>query len=361
MEPNQKSANRCPKCNLKWRYCRCGPEHKKPLIDPFTLFCVVSIVIIALVAFWAKQQTATSQHATKKATALTTPPSPSSKKIHALETEYFSKKIQIPDLWWLDSLPKNPEDPVFHEKITSREQLISNILGRFRKVSPRAEIVYEKFNAFGVSIFVGGKASIAIGSPDQIKQVRVEICFVSRDHATALEKSINAPSSVYWRSDWGMFVNAVEMPYSVFAGLLFHELGHGSRHPVSLTGEGYFSPDSDAYAAEEIEMHELETKVFNEASGGAFEKILEEIVSRNPKAKNVSEAMAETTFDDLVRLDLAIGADKAGVETSTLLFAHYLIAVGTTYLDKHNMGVEEKIKMFRFLHTEVLGIPVHLN
>jgi hypothetical protein len=188
----------------------------------------------------------------------------------------------------------------------------------------------------------------------------VEICFVAKKQAEALEKSINAPSILYWRSDWGMFVNAIEMPYSVFAGLLYHELGHGIRHPVSLTGKGYFAPGSDEYVAEEIEMHALETLVFSEASGGNFGKIIDEIVSKNPKALNTTDVLAGVTLSDLVRLDLSIGADKAGLETSQLLFAHYMIAVGTAHCDLRSAGIQEKILMFRWLHREVFGIPVRM-
>lgn len=362
METPSKSSRRCPTCNSKRFPCPCRSRKQKPLIDTFTIFCVVCIAVVVVVALWTKKQRATPQSARTDNTSIAPVSlSPHGKKIHALETEYYREKIKHPEIWWLDALPKNPEDPVFHEKILSRERLIKNTLDRFRKVSPLAEAIHAKFDVFTVSIFIGGKASIAVKTPSELKQSKVEICFVPRTHATALEKSINAPSSVYWRSDWGMFVNAVEIPATVFAGLLYHELGHGLRHPVSLTGVGYFPTNSDANAAEEIEMHELETKVFNESSDGAFEKILTEIVLRNPKIKSVEEAMAETTAHDLTRLDTSIGANKAGIETSSLLFAHYLIAVGTTYLDTKKSGVEEKIRMFRFLHKEVLDIPVHLR
>jgi hypothetical protein len=329
--------------------------------DRFSTFCVVCVITVSLVWLTTRPvKTSSKQDSPSKGSVAIKPPSLAGQKVHALEAAYFREKAKVPEIWWLSDLPLNPEDGAFVQKMLDREKLVKNTLDRFRKVSPLAEQIHAKFGTFAVSVFLRGNASITIGQVSQIKQAGVEICFVAKNEAKLLEKSINAPSSLYWRSDWGMFVNAVEMPYSVFAGLLYHELGHGIRHPVSHAGKGYFKPGSDEYVAEEIEMHALETLVFSEASGGSFGKIIDEILSRNPKALNTTDVLAGITLSDLVRFDISIGADKAGLETSQLLFAHYMIAVGTAHCDLRSAGIQEKILMFRWLHREVFGIPVRM-
>ncbi len=330
-------------------------------LDRFSMFCVLCVIIVASVWLMTRpSKTGEGAQTTSPTPVAKTVSSPSGQKVHALETAYFREKAKVPEIWWLSDLPINPEDGAFVQKMMDREKLVKNTLDRFRKVSPLAEQIHTKFGTFAVSVFLRGNASITIGQAHQIKQAGVEICFVAKKQAGILEKSINAPSSLYWRSDWGMFVNAVEVPYSVFAGLLYHELGHGIRHPVSLTGKGYFTPDSSEYVAEEIEMHRLETLVFNEASGGIFEKTIAEIMLRNPKALHVTEVMAGVTLDDLGKLDRSIGADKAGLETSQLLFAHYMIAIGTAYSDLKSLGIMEQISMFRWLNQEVFDVTVKM-
>ena len=355
--------NRCPKCGLKWRKCQGHLTQKSNTFNRFHLFCLLCVAcLITLIALNEYAKKATKPGIDRPTNSVAQEPATKSGRyLRDLEISYYQEKRKTPDSWWLNNLPRTPEDPVFQQKLNFQAYRVKNTLNRFRKVNPLAGSIRDRFEKFRVSVFVGGNTSIAIDNPETLKDTTVEICFVARIQSLDLRRQIQAPSSLYWRSDWGLFMDAIDMPEQVFSGLLFHELGHGFRHGVSLTGAGYFTPESDAYAAEEIEMHQLETAIFNEASSGAFNQIIDQIVSRKSTAKTVADVLEQTTLSDLHRLDESLSAEKVGLETASLLFAHYLIAIGANYIDTHTKELNEKIKLFRWLHQEVLDVPVRLD
>lgn len=268
--------------------------------------------------------------------------------LRLLKVRYFEEKANNVDHWWLERVPGSREQGALHEIVSNRLSLVHEVINRYQSVSPFAEEVSRHFQTFYVTLAIDGRSSVAVMSDVEIKLIgkAPELTFIAKDRVSQMD----APFSIYWRSDWGMMMHAVDHPPAVFAGFLYHELGHGYLHPVREDTK-FHDPASREYILEECQMHGLETLVNDKASGGKFKMAIGRILERCPKAVSAREAVTAIDSRALRELDLSLDASGAGIETAQSLFAQYLMAIGLEFIASHNQGDEEKVALFQWVQT----------
>lgn len=270
--------------------------------------------------------------------------------LRQLKTRYLTKKMQQTDVWWLLDPPALSD----REKITSLANgqitKVKEMLKSYKDVSAFAASVAERHDSLFVTLAIAPAASVAVMGDEERKQAgkSTELSFVPKNVVPRMPGSF----SIYWRSDWGLLMSAVKFPRAVFPGLLFHELGHGYLHPVGPDTK-YHSPNSVDYALEECQMHELETLVMDKASTGQFQKALSRITARLLKNKSIDDFIQGIVAEDFSVLDASLGATEAGLETSSLLYAHYVMAIGLDYLGQNKGGDSKKVELFRLMEQSL--------
>ncbi len=144
---------------------------------------------------------------------------------------------------------------------------------------------------------------------------------------------------------------ALEVPDGAYAGILLHELGHALRHR-----QGGLSPTTsvahDAYVAGEVEMHELESAVYDVVSGGAFTAALDAVIDRTPAAADCQAVVLGLHRDDLRKLDAALGATSAGVTITRTLATHYVYALGSRFIGRRvsaGQQPSQRIALYRWI------------
>ncbi|MDP3794454.1 MAG: hypothetical protein Q8R13_00800, partial [bacterium] len=141
------------------------------------------------------------------------------------------------------------------------------------------------------------------------------------------------PSALYYNHAWGaVMMLGLAWPEKVFAGLLFHELGHRLRHLTEKAPSALAPPGSSLHTQEELDMHALEDAVFDAATEGKYGKYIEAFIAKNRRVRNVYQLISRLTLDDLHALDALLGCERCGPSIARLLAAQYLVSVGTRYL-----------------------------
>ena len=269
-------------------------------------------------------------------------------RLYELQQRYYAGKARHKDVWWLDEPPSLGNNAQIESVIKKQADLIKETISTYKTLSPLATSIARHFESFFVSIAINRSSSVTVMTTGETARIGniPEITFVPRDGV----RIMGAPYSLYWRSDWGLIMNAMSLPRPVFAGFLFHELGHGYLHPVHPDTKHY-AHSSREYALEEIRMHELESLVFDKASNGAFGQVVVEVASRKKETASFKEALYTLREGDLRRLDESLSATEVGVATSSLLFAHYLIAIGLEHIKLQNGSDEKKVLLFLWAQT----------
>jgi hypothetical protein len=261
-----------------------------------------------------------------------------------LEAGYLSYKAGHRTDWWLLDLPKSQQEA--ESLVNPKTEEISAIIRDYGDVSPLARQVASHFSRFTVSIWINRSQSMAVvGSVGEVRNVP-EISFVPKSKVALTGTDF----ILYWRSDWGLIMHGVNLPSGVFAAFLFHEMGHGVRHPVS-PNTIQFAPFSRAYNAEEVEMHILEALVLDRSShGDYFKKVNEAIASTaSPDVAGVFRAL---TAEHLLGFDDTLGARSTSQHISGMLYVQHVMTV--TYLHSLGRGVspnDEGVKVYDALHS----------
>ncbi|MEA2715332.1 MAG: hypothetical protein QOG91_360 [Candidatus Parcubacteria bacterium] len=264
----------------------------------------------------------------------------------SLKERYFREKARNKSSWWLEKVPHPSESARIHAIITNRVANIQDIISRYRSLSPLTEEIGRHFEKFYVTLALDERRSATVMTDEERKEQigkAPELTFIARETAPRM----GTPLSLYWRSDWGMMMNAVDHPPVAFAGFLFHELGHGLLHPIRAD-TAYHDPQSREYILEECRMHELETLVDDQASDGKFSAAISRFLAKTRRSASAPEALRNIDMALVRELDQAFGATDAGIETASLLFAEYMMAIGLRHIKEHHGGDEEKIALFRW-------------
>ncbi len=335
----------CLRCGKKITKCDCRPQG-------ISYVRIVSYIVLSLVLIGCAVVIGVSDFSPPKQRGSDGGNTTSLDEFRETRKQYAALKSRNPDRWWLTEVPST-ENSEFIRVIVERERLITETLEHYKHVSPFAGNVHNHFKEFTVSIRLGDKESMTFVTKEKTANVGnvPEVCFVPQTVAKTLER--DTPSSLYWRSDWGLIMSGVEFPEKVFPGLLFHEAGHGTKHPVGNATVQY-QPGTLEYFQEEVQMHELETLVIDTACKGKFVATIDAIIDRSKeKGTSWKKLVLGLEVKDFLALDEVVGAEKFGVEASDILFAEYLIAIGLRHIEKRSLPESEKVQLYKWLFDEV--------
>ena len=293
-------------------------------------------VILVLIAFATLQKVA---------------PKGAAEHLSALRMQYFTRKSARPDVWWMVNPPSPQQSTFIAEVVEKRAQQVRDALDAYSKITPLAQKIADTHVSFLVSIALGGNASIsAVQDSRTLDPSKLtELSFIPQNVMGKMPGGM----AVYWRSDWGLLMEAVEFPKAAFAGFLYHELGHGVLHPAHKRDVLYHAPGSPEYALEECEMHELETAVMDAASHGKYRAASEPLRKRMRTASTIDEALQMLTLADIFQLDASLDASSYGLETARLLFPDYIMTLGLEFIRDKKGGDSDRIALFRLMEQSL--------
>ena len=310
---------------------------------------IVSILIAIAIGIYLSTAS-TEQIAVPKA-----PKSLDLSAFYAVRSEYATRKRQNRDEWWLHTDNPTQEVPDLGALINEHEERIRNLFRQYAHVSKDTAAIADHFREFVVTVRLDEKSSMTFQGNRTRRQVETipEICFTPESVAKKVGQE--SPSILYWRTDWGLMMNAISVPENVFAGFLFHEAGHGLRHGRGSKAPHYFPPMKE-YFEEEAAMHTIEMAVINTACGGKFIEKIDSIIDVHSDASDYHELIISLQLKDFISLDESVGAEKTGIEVSDLLFSEYLIAVGCRFIDRKSLPSSEKAELYKWLFTKIYNV-----
>lgn len=143
----------------------------------------------------------------------------------------------------------------------------------------------------------------------------------------------------------------VEYPEIIFAGLLYHELGHAYEFLIEKSPSSVASAQTFEYCEEEVGMHELESIIFDQGSNGEYFKIIDEIVNRTGRGKDAKEAIFNITHVDLNHLNEVLGCAQVGTDVAGVIIINHLLITGFRYIDLHieKNKLQEKVNLYYWL------------
>lgn len=261
---------------------------------------------------------------------------------------YEKQHIKKIESWWLEN-PQSAGDSEITDvarKTDMETKKIENLLRSYRNASPLAEEMMSAIldNGFkpAVSIFQGGHSlTLSTNNPGKATTKSIEFCFIPQGD----DKTV-AGNLYYW-ADWSsLMIKALNWPEKIYAALLYHELGHYYRHKITVSSSATAEYLSTDWTREEVEMHELEAAVMNEASGGKFLRYIDSLTAKGKGATGLDKCLNNLKGKDFLALDKIMGCENCGLKIIGTLSAQYMFTVGFRYIENQmEASPAEKMRM----------------
>jgi len=270
-----------------------------------------------------------------------------------LDSYYQSTASKKSDTWWLETAPL-PGAESF-TLLEARKNKIETMIRESERISDLTKVLSSRFRSVGLGLMVNGEPRQLnkVGSVPTSPTNRIDICIIPKDGPT-----IHGSAMPYWdpRREL-LMIPAINCPDPILKEILFHELGHASRHNA-LDGNPYYPPTSEAYAAEEVEMHELGGQILDFESKGLYLKRIREVVVRAKNLRSFEKAIGQLNSKDLAYIDALFGCTDLAIP-SFQLSSQALLQVGFAWCDEHHLGPKEKIKIYQWFGQNIASVPLN--
>ena len=305
-----------------------------PLVPKLILItCGIAIVILLLISFFLPSDEQRSE------------------KMKAVQIAYINLHNHDEDSWWIRSLPGEHFYTQVADVAWKRGEEIRTLLAESATACPETQGLWNTFNGFATSFQINaGLELMTVSNPTDKDKVGLmkghEVSFLPKSLASVYASSGGTGHLLGWRSDMGISIAAIEWPKKILSAIMFHELYHGSIHPVDVENRHLtqISAGSSWYTAEEIDAERIESKVLNYVSQGAYFKKIDEIIKRRYPWSNAKDIAASITIDDLQEFDRMFELEDRGLLIAQFTYSQFLSAVVIRYLDQHKE--ESGMKLF---------------
>lgn len=333
----------CPVCGKKMKKCL-GHGRDSSRFDWNGMFLGLSFIGVIILALYVYEYERTPAQ-----------PAPNAGSVEAhLELVSAYAAAKPADRWWLATAPPVDSAENLAKVVALMEEQSQRVRGTLQGhagINDLARAIADQFPSVWISYDGGGFTQTVVRSvTDPRLEGALQVCFIPQDtHARQ-----GHPAHFYYRPEWeALMLAALDVPDGAYAGILLHELGHALHHR-----QGTLSPttsvDSDTYVAGEVEMHELESAVFDAVSGGEFTAALDAVIDRVPSATDYRAVVLGLNREDLRRLDAAIGATSAGVTITRTLATHYVYALGSRLISRRVDPAQhqaQRIALYRWIRA----------
>ena len=199
----------------------------------------------------------------------------------------FFERHPVTDSFWVVNTPVSAiQDEYFLVQLGRRvrEQTlrIKSALARYQGVNPLSRAIARMFAELKPMVYLRDGDIVQPGmTAQELQAPGFKLIYIPGDQIIKSEH----PSPLYYNRQFGAgMIGAINWPDAILAGVVFHDFGHALRPALSSASAGA-SAESDLFIGEEVEMHELETLVFDAAISGGYVRWLDEVLSRNKEAK----------------------------------------------------------------------------
>jgi hypothetical protein len=300
----------------------------------FILFLAIIASAIAIAFSWAERQKAISLNAAKN--------------IRSMLASYQKSKVGAKDTWWLETIP-TPNKQSF-DLLQSKGDIITFLLLKYGNVSAETRQISNRFNEIIPGILVNGIVqTLTVNGKNTETSRSIAVCYVPHDQA----KSNGFLAPFWYPKANAVLIPAIDIPDALYAGMLFHELGHAFRHN-RFEKKSEVPTNNNERMAEEVAMYEFDETILDATSHGAFLKRVNEIVGRMPNETRFEMIAASVNHDDLRELDRMFGCADTLIPSS-MVCSECALAVSLRFCDVHDLGSKKKIKVYQWFETNVFS------
>lgn len=306
-------------------------------------FVAIAAILGGIVCSWLLQSTGTGTPT--NTTPYPTVSSVALRKMLQTNCGAYLDSLPVTDGWWLIETPP-PNDINLAYSLETALTNVQNAILRMKGASPLADEIANTYQNFFMTVYMSNTsvhtyAGIRKVSLEDLRS-KQEICFIPREEF-GRHKFVSILSYSPHRK--AVMVGCVDFSEPFFSGVLSHELGHAYRH---RQGTNHI-PHTIGQHLEEVEMHELEAKVMDRQTKGAYSGLLKQIVSKYPDAKTPEELLASVSPQDFIALDKVIGLEFSPFNVRSLACMEHMSMLGFVYIDRKSGSVEDKVKHYRWL------------
>lgn len=285
------------------------------------------------------------------------------KAITNLQKEYLQLH-DSDDRWRTTALPRNTKlFPMAVDVVWKRGEEVRKLLSESQGVSEDTQMVWNNFKHFVATLQVimpDGQIARISGNPTESDKIGLrenkQIAFMPRELLQILTRSGSPIFYLCWRSDYGISIVDIEWPPILLCAALYHELYHGSIHPVG--SHGYFKPDSFEYGLEEMMAHRIESQVMNVLTKGKYYQHFDKIIARAGRKADIKDVVSSISIDDMREFDRMIGMERTGFISCAIAFTQHVIGLGQYCLEKRGASKEEQGALFQWLSSRDADIVI---
>lgn len=274
------------------------------------------------------------------------------KSLQALEKRYIEIH-QNDEVWFTVNTPTESSLARDSHAAVRRGEKIRDLLSESQHVSDDTRMIWNNFKGFIPTIQIGEVSGhLVTATTNEARSLYgidhgKEIAFIPRSLAVKDIQLGDIKKLLCWRSDMGVSIMDIKWAPKFLTGVLYHELFHGLQHPVN--SKGFFSPESDEYALEEMKAHKIESDVLNSLTEGEYFKKFDSIIARQGSGAHVKDIVASISIDDMKSFDKMLGMEDSGMLSAGLAFPQHVLGLAKYTLDRRGASEKECLEFFRWM------------
>lgn len=207
------------------------------------------------------------------------------------------------------------------------------------KIGPLAQRIATTFpNLYPATVIPSGHVVSARVDQEKKNRGGTAVCFV----AANLYHSNPRQYSTRWDPvSKSIIIKSAMCTTAWLRAIVLHELGHGVRDlegaPSAKTKDPYL------YSQEEVEMHDLETRILDFHTKGSFSRAIDKVA----RELYTLAGLQAITIEQMHEIDKATDIHmRYGVEARSIIAAHYSFALASRLVQLHGGDDSDRIEWY---------------